>query len=63
MTKRPAQVADNQSQFKAFLETARALGCDDDKEQFEAKLGAIARYKPPPKPPKKPRAKKSKPAQ
>jgi hypothetical protein len=29
-----------------FIETARALGCDEDKERFEAALGKIARHKP-----------------
>jgi hypothetical protein len=33
-------------QFDRFLETARALGCGEDKEYFEAKLGAIARHRP-----------------
>jgi len=28
-----------------FVETARALGCDEDKERFEAKLPEIARAK------------------
>lgn len=51
------------SQVARFIEIARSLGCDDDKEKFEAALGSIAHYKPPPKPPKRPRAKKSKPAQ
>jgi hypothetical protein len=34
-------------QLLRFLETARALGCDEDKERFEAALGKIARHKPP----------------
>jgi hypothetical protein len=29
-------------QHKRFIETARALECDEDKERFEAKLGKIA---------------------
>jgi hypothetical protein len=37
------------TQFDRFVETARALGCDEDKERFEEALGKIARYKPPPK--------------
>jgi hypothetical protein len=59
MTKRPVQVADNQSQFKEFLETARALGCDEDKETFEAALAKIAAHKPE-REPKKPKAGKRK---
>ena len=43
------------SQVDGFIETARALGCDEDKERFEAKLGEIARHKPPPPKPKKPK--------
>ena len=33
-------------QFSRFVETARALGCDEDKARFEAKLGKIAAQKP-----------------
>ena len=29
-------------QHRRFLETARQLECDEDKERFEAKLGKIA---------------------
>ncbi len=29
-------------QFDRFVETARAHGCDEDKEKFEAQLGKIA---------------------
>jgi hypothetical protein len=36
----------NQEQVSRFIETARALGCDEDKERFEAKLGKIARQRP-----------------
>ena len=43
------------AQFQRFLETARKLGCDEDKERFEKSLGKIAAYKPP----KKPKAKKA----
>lgn len=35
-----------ETQFRRFLETARALGCDEDKEKFEAQLGKIAEHKP-----------------
>jgi hypothetical protein len=37
------------SQFNRFVETARKLGCDEDKERFETSLGKIAAYKPPKK--------------
>jgi hypothetical protein len=43
MVKAPAK--NEPTQFGRFLETARALGCDEDKEQFEAKLGKIATAK------------------
>ena len=33
-------------QHKRFVETARALGCDEDKERFEAALAKIAAHKP-----------------
>jgi hypothetical protein len=29
-------------QHKRFIEAARQLGCDEDKERFEDKLGKIA---------------------
>jgi hypothetical protein len=41
-----------ETQFDRFVETARKLGCDEDKEQFEKSLGKIAAYKPPKKPSK-----------
>jgi hypothetical protein len=34
--------ADQAAQHQRFIETARALGCDEDKERFEAALGKIA---------------------
>ena len=34
-------------QHKRFIETARALECDEDKERFEAKMKRIAKAKPP----------------
>jgi hypothetical protein len=37
------KAASDQSQ--RFIETARALGCDEDKERFEAALGKIARQR------------------
>ena len=33
-------------QKRRFIETARALGCDDDEAAFKAKLAVIARQKP-----------------
>ena len=33
-------------QHARFLETARALGCDEDKASFDEKLRVIARHKP-----------------
>jgi hypothetical protein len=33
------------SQRERFVETARALGCDEDKERFDEKLGKIAGHK------------------
>jgi len=38
-----------------FIETARALGCDEDKSRFEAQLGKIAAHKAVPKPKKTPK--------
>lgn len=48
----------DKNQFNRFLETARKLGCDEDKERFEKALGKIAAYKPPPVKPKKLKTKK-----
>jgi hypothetical protein len=54
------------SQFDRFVETARNLGCDEDKERFEKSLGNIAAYKPPKKESgaglKKPKLHRKKPA-
>ena len=36
------------AQHKRFIETARELECDEDKERFEAKLKRIAKVKPKP---------------
>ncbi|MGH6858115.1 MAG: hypothetical protein ACRECP_10900 [Methylocella sp.] len=46
-------------QYERFVDTARKLGCDEDKERFEGSLGKISAYKPPRKLTKK-RAKKAK---
>ncbi len=40
-------------QTERFIETARALECDEDKERFEAKLKRIAKAKPKPAPSRK----------
>jgi hypothetical protein len=37
-----------EAQRKRFIETARQLECDEDKERFEEKLGKIAKAKPAP---------------
>jgi len=34
------------AQAERFIETARQLECDEDKERFEEKLGSIAKAKP-----------------
>jgi hypothetical protein len=54
MTRKPST---QNAKFARFIETARKLGCDEDKERFEESLGKIAAYKPPPKPKKKNTAK------
>ena len=38
----------NKTQNVRFIETARALECDEDKERFEEKLKRIATAKPKP---------------
>lgn len=45
-------------QHKRFLETARELECDEDKERFEEKLGRIAGAKPARRPAPKPKPQK-----
>jgi hypothetical protein len=58
-SRRRATVADPEKlsnpQHQRFIETARALECDEDKGRFEKKLGQIAKAKPirKPKPAKK----------
>lgn len=32
-----------ESQLERFVETARGLGCDEDKERFEGALSAVAK--------------------
>jgi hypothetical protein len=45
----------SKEQLARFIETARKLGCDEDKERFEESLAKIAAFKPP----KKPKGKKA----
>lgn len=45
MTKPKPETSD---QHKRFIETARELECDEDKERFEEKLKQIAKSKPQP---------------
>ena len=52
MIAKKKQKAMPSEQIAAFIETARALCCDEDKERFEEALGKIARHKPPPDGPK-----------
>ena len=40
--------ANKQDQSQQFINTARALGADEDEVAFKAKLAAIARQKPAP---------------
>ena len=35
-----------EDQHQRFIDTARALGCDEDKEKFEAALRKVAAHKP-----------------
>jgi hypothetical protein len=44
-TKKPSPA----EQHRRFIETARQLECDEDKERFEEKLKRIATVKPKPK--------------
>jgi hypothetical protein len=61
MARKPEAEQGDASQSRRFIETARALGCDEDEAAFREKLRVIARQKPKdePKPakaaPKKPR--------
>lgn len=54
MDKSPPKLR-QQNQRDRFIETARELECDEDKERFEEKLGRIAGAKPPKKTEDKPR--------
>lgn len=42
--------APDTEQVARFVETARALGCDEDEAAFDEKLKVIARHKPTDKP-------------
>ncbi len=44
--KQPTPDRDNRTQSERFIETARALECDEDEAAFKAKLAVIARQKP-----------------
>lgn len=37
---------DDPAKIDRFIDTARALGCDEDEAAFKAKLAVIARQKP-----------------
>ena len=50
MTKTRADDLASNEQKNRFIETARQLECDEDKERFEEKLGRLAKAKPAPKP-------------
>ena len=39
----------NEDQRVRFIETARALGCDEDEAAFDEKLRQIVKHKPEPK--------------
>ena len=47
-TKNPKRKAEDKAQHQRFIETARQLECDEDKERFEEKLKRIAKAKPKP---------------
>ncbi len=48
----PPRDLSKDDQRKRFIETARQLECDENKERFEEKLKRIATVKPKPKPKK-----------
>jgi hypothetical protein len=49
-TKNPKSTPDSEAQHRRFVETARQLECDEDKERFEQKLKRITTAKPKAKP-------------
>jgi hypothetical protein len=46
MVPKSSKPSEAKSQHERFVETARALECDEDKERFEEKLKKIAKAKP-----------------
>ena len=42
----PRVISDSRPQINRFIETARALECDEDEAAFKAKLPVIARQEP-----------------
>lgn len=46
MSKSPTKPKRQQSQHDRFIETARELECNEDKQRFEEKLKQIAKAKP-----------------
>lgn len=56
-SKRRVTVAPEASeQHRRFIEAARELECDEDKERFEEKLGRIAKSRPAAKPAPRPKS-------
>jgi hypothetical protein len=45
---KPTKSAEAKPQRERFIETARQLECDEDKERFEQKLKRIAKARPAP---------------
>jgi hypothetical protein len=48
MKRKPKPIQPASEQHRRFIEIARQLGADEDKERFEAKLRRIAKVKPVP---------------
>jgi hypothetical protein len=46
MPRKTRAAAESHQQHKRFIEAARRLECDDDKERFEERLKKIAKPKP-----------------
>lgn len=53
--RRSSKVTKKPSQGEKFIDTARALGCDESEERFDAALKKIAAAPPPPKEKAKPK--------
>jgi hypothetical protein len=45
----------NESQRRAFIDAARALGCDESEEHFNEALAKVGRHKPTAQPKPKPK--------